>query len=57
MSVIAYSMDRNWAFREVQLAFDEVVHLFFARCEPYIWIIGEGPTYWSKASRTLKGQA
>ena len=23
MSVIAYYMDRNWALREVQLAFDE----------------------------------
>jgi hypothetical protein len=27
-SVIAYYMDRNWALREVQLAFDEVDRLF-----------------------------
>jgi len=29
MSVIAYYMDRNWALRKVQLAFDEVDHQFF----------------------------
>jgi len=28
-SVIAYYMDRNWALREVQLAFNEVDHQFF----------------------------
>jgi hypothetical protein len=28
MSDIAYYMDRNWALREVQLAFDEVNRLF-----------------------------
>jgi len=28
-SVIAYYMDRKWAMREVQLAFDEVSSLFF----------------------------
>ena len=32
-SVIAYYMDRNWALREVQLAFDEVNRLFRSRCE------------------------
>ena len=32
-SVIAYYMDRNWALREVQLAFDEVDHLFCFRFE------------------------
>ena len=32
-SVIAYYMDRNWAFREVQLAFDEVDRLFCSRFE------------------------
>ena len=31
--VIAYYMDRNWALREVQLAFDEIDHLFCARFE------------------------
>jgi len=30
-SVIAYYMDRNWALREVQLAFDEVDRLFGSR--------------------------
>jgi hypothetical protein len=32
-SVIAYYMDRNWALREVQLAFDEVDRLFGSRVE------------------------
>ena len=32
-SVIAYYMDRNWALREVQLAFDEVDRLFCSRFE------------------------
>ena len=32
-SVIAYYMDRNWALREVQLAFDEVNRLFISRFE------------------------
>ena len=30
-SVIAYYMDRNWALREVQLAFNEVDRLFCSR--------------------------
>jgi len=30
-SVIAYYMDRNWALREVQLAFDEIGRLFYSR--------------------------
>jgi hypothetical protein len=33
MSVIAYYMDRNWALREVQLAFDEVHRLFISHFE------------------------
>jgi len=33
MSVIAYSIDRNWALREVQLTFDEVDRLFFFNFE------------------------
>ena len=32
-SVIAYYMDRNWALREVQLAFDEVNRLFISCLE------------------------
>ena len=32
-SVIAYNMDRNWALREVQLAFDEVDRLFYSHLE------------------------
>jgi len=31
--IIAYYMDRNWALREVQLAFDEVDRLFGSRFE------------------------
>jgi len=33
MSVIAYYMDRSWALREVQLAFDEVNRLFISHLE------------------------
>jgi len=32
-SVIVYCMNRNWALREVQLAFDEVDRLFCSRFE------------------------
>jgi nuclear transport factor 2 (NTF2) superfamily protein len=32
-SVIAYCMDRNWAMREDQLAFNEVNRLFCSRFE------------------------
>jgi len=32
-SVIAYYMDRNWALREVQPAFDEVYRLFCSHFE------------------------
>jgi hypothetical protein len=32
-SDIAYYMDRNWALRDVQLAFDEVDRLFCSCCE------------------------
>ena len=32
-SVITYYMDRNWALREVQLAFDEVHRLFCSHFE------------------------
>jgi hypothetical protein len=56
-SVIAYNMDRNWALREVQHTFDEVNRLFCARFESKLRMIGEGPTYWSKASRTFQGHA
>jgi len=33
MSVIAYSMDRNWALGEVQLDLNEVDDLFFSSFE------------------------
>jgi len=56
-SVIAYYMDRNWALHEVQLAFDEVDRLFCFCFESKSSMIGQGPTYWSKASRTFEGRA
>jgi len=56
-SVIAYYKDRNWALREVQLAFNEVDCLFFSRFERYLKMIDEGRTFWSKASRTFEGRA
>ena len=56
-SVIASYIHRTWALREVQLAFDEVDCLFFSCFESSLWMIGEGPTYCSKASHTFKGRA
>jgi len=53
-SIIAYYMDRNWAMREVQLSFDEVNSLFFFQFNSSFKIIGQGSTYWSKASHTSK---
>jgi hypothetical protein len=44
-SVIAYSMDRNWALHEFQLAVDAVNHLFVSRFESYFRMIAQGPTY------------
>jgi len=56
-SVIAYYIDRNWALREVQLAFDEVYCLFCSRFESQFRMIGQGPTFWSKGSCTFEGCA
>ena len=44
-SVIVYYMDRNWALREVQLAFHELDRLFLSRFESELRMIGQGPTY------------
>jgi hypothetical protein len=43
--------------REVQLALDEVDRLFCSRFETWLKMIGQGPMYWSKASRTFEGCA
>jgi len=53
--VCAYCMDRHWAVREVQLAFDDIDRLFFSSFDTWWRMIGEGPTYWSKASWTFEG--
>jgi len=55
--VSAYYMDRNWAMREVQIAFDEVNSLFFFYFNSSFRIIGQGSTYWSKASHALEGSS
>jgi hypothetical protein len=44
-SVIAYDMDRNWALREVQLAFDKVDCPFFSYFESSLRITGHGSSY------------
>jgi len=56
-SVNAYYMDRNWAFCEVQLTFDEVDCQFCSRFELWLTMIGHGPTYWSKASHPFEQRA
>jgi len=53
-SVIAYYMDRNWALREVQLAFDEVDSPIFSYFESSIRITGQGSAYGSTSSRTYE---
>jgi len=56
-SVIDYYVDRNWALREVQLAFNEVDRLLCSCFESELRMIGQGPTYWSKASHSFEGRA
>jgi hypothetical protein len=53
-SIIAYHMDRNWALREVQLAFNEVDSPFFSCFESSLRISGQGSAYGSTARRTFK---
>jgi len=54
-SGFAYNIDRNWASHEVQLTFDVVDRLFFSPFQCWLRAIGQGPTYWSKDSRTFEG--
>jgi len=56
-SVIAYYMDRNWALREVQLAFDEVDSPFFSYFECSLRITGQWSAYGSTASWTFEGSS
>jgi len=56
-SVIAYYMDRNWALREVQLAFDEVNSPIFSYFESSLRITGQGLAYGSTPSRTFQGSS
>jgi len=53
-SVIANYMDRNWALRDVQLAFDEVDSPFYSHFESSLRITGQGSAYGSTASRTFE---
>jgi len=55
--VITYYMNRNWALCEVQFAINEVNRQFFPRFECDLQMIGQRPTYLSKASHTLEGRA
>jgi hypothetical protein len=54
MSVIAYYMDRNWALREVQLAFDEVDSPICSYFESSLRITGQGSAYRSTSSLTFE---
>jgi hypothetical protein len=56
-SVIAYCMDRNWALREVQLAFDEVDSPIFSNFKTSLRITGQGSAYRRTASRTFEGSS
>jgi len=50
-------MDRSWALLEVQLAVDEVDRLFGSRFDSELMMIGQGPSYCRKVSRTFEGRA
>jgi len=56
-SVFAYFIDRNWALQVVQLTFDEVGSLFYSYVTSYSRMIGQGSTYWRKASQTIEGSS
>jgi len=56
-SVIALYMDRNWAFRDLQLALHDVDHLFFSAFEIWLRLICQVPKHWSKGSCTFEGHA
>jgi len=56
-SPIAYYLDRNWVLREVQLTFNVVDSPFFSSFKSYLRILGQGSTYWSKASHTFEGSS
>jgi hypothetical protein len=53
-SVTAYYMDQNWALQEVQLTFEECDCHFFWFPKSRLRIIGQGSTYWGKASDTFE---
>jgi hypothetical protein len=50
-------MHRIWTLHEVQLTIDEVDHLFLSAFKSSLRMIGQGQTYWSKATCTLEGGA
>jgi len=56
-SVIDYYIDRNWALREVQLAFDEVDSPFLSYFESSLRITDQQSTYGSTASWTFEGSS
>jgi len=49
MSSIACYLDRNWAMRDVQLAFDEVHSLFISYFKPKLRVMGQGSTCYGVA--------
>jgi len=53
--VIAKDMDRNWALRKVQLAFDQVEIPFFPYFKSSLRITGQGSAYGSTESWTFEG--
>jgi len=47
-------MDRNWALREVYLAFNKVDYLLFSYFKSTLRIIGQQLTYWSNGIHTFE---
>jgi len=56
-SVFAYYIDQNWLFRELQLTCNEGDSMFFSGFKSWFRMIGQGPTYLSKASRVFEVRA
>jgi hypothetical protein len=54
MSVISYNMDRNWALRELQLAFNEVDCPFFSYFESKNRTTGQGSAYRTTSTQTFE---
>ena len=52
---IAYYIVQNCEFHELQVAVNEVDDLFVSGFDRQLKMIGQGPTYWSRANHVSEG--